>query len=207
MSARFARTLFQAGARRAQTTAPRRALGRRNMASEAHTPATKSDTPWIIGSALIFGPIIAYLVSPSARKNTHAVHNDKKEYPGLKKKSETAGSGEQHLKPVMMTDDEGKEENVAGSLALAEKSDVPKASDSPAGFEAAKAEAAGDESAPVQPDAAQEIGSTSPKSHHDSKGTFQDAADSEPSPTPMGKAREAALEHITPKEHAEQTSN
>jgi hypothetical protein len=65
---------------------------------------------------------IAYLVSPSARKNTHAVHNDKKEYPGLKKKSETAGSGEQHLKPVMMTDDEGKEENVAGSLALAEVS-------------------------------------------------------------------------------------
>lgn len=48
MSARFARAAFQAGARRAQTVAPRRVFGQRTMATEAHGASKKSDMPWIV---------------------------------------------------------------------------------------------------------------------------------------------------------------
>jgi hypothetical protein len=65
-------------------------------------------------------------VSPSARKHAGGVHHDEKEYPTLKHGEAKAESHE----PVIMKDSEGTEQNVAGSLALSEKTDVPKAGDS-----------------------------------------------------------------------------
>lgn len=77
----------------------------------------------------VFGflPQFLYLVSPSARKNTHVEHNDKHDFPTSKtldhpttpppaKKAEEAAPAQK----VTMKDAEGKEADVTGSLALAE---------------------------------------------------------------------------------------
>ncbi|KAG1890005.1 hypothetical protein F4604DRAFT_1707994 [Suillus subluteus] len=51
------------------------AYSRRTMASTASHASHGnygSDTPWMIGSALLFGPAMLYLLSPSARKTSHA---------------------------------------------------------------------------------------------------------------------------------------
>ncbi|KAJ2916993.1 hypothetical protein MD484_g3412, partial [Candolleomyces efflorescens] len=167
-SARLARSAFHAAARRATSSAPNaaaRAVGRRTMASSAeHGAAKKSDTPWIIGSAIVFGPAFLYLVSPSARKNTPVVHNDKHDYPTSKtldhpttpqptKKVEVVQEEEEAAAPaapapaedsekVTLKDDEGKEADITASLALAEEANVPKADVSSEKFEATKAEAA-----------------------------------------------------------------
>ena len=71
---------------------------------------------------------LLYLLSPSARKNTPVVHNDKHDYPTskthdhpttpqpAKKEEEAAAPAEK----VTLKDDEGKEADVTASLALAE---------------------------------------------------------------------------------------
>ncbi|TFK27611.1 hypothetical protein FA15DRAFT_666283 [Coprinopsis marcescibilis] len=209
-TARFARTFLQAGARRAQMTAPRRMVARRNMASEAHAAPVKSDKPWIIGSALIFGPLILYLVSPSARKDLshHAVHNDKREYPtsathdafpeakaAVHKQSETHAASEPA--PVIMTDDDGTEANIAGSLALEEKANVPKAAVSDAELDSAKERAAQDSFVATENHGASAESSSAGER---SKGTFQK---DEEGPTDQAVAAQSAREHITPKEHVE----
>ncbi|KAH6912758.1 hypothetical protein BKA70DRAFT_774315 [Coprinopsis sp. MPI-PUGE-AT-0042] len=199
MSARFARSLFQAGARRAQTVAPRRAFGKRTMATEAHG-ASKSDTPWMVGSALVFGPLFLYLVSPSARKHTGAVHHDEKEYPTLKHEAPKAEAHE----PVIMKDSEGTEQNVAGSLALSEKTDAPKAGDSSPSYEAAKEEAKTDTttSTTESSDSGKDTSSSAPKSHKDSTPDFQEAGDT--TPADQSAPRKAATDGTTPLEQAKE---
>ncbi|KIJ17662.1 hypothetical protein PAXINDRAFT_167659 [Paxillus involutus ATCC 200175] len=61
----------------------------------------KSDTPWMIGSALVFGSLFLYLVSPSARKSSHAGHGheDHHQHEESQPAQETPS----------MTDDEGTE--------------------------------------------------------------------------------------------------
>ncbi|KAG6902520.1 hypothetical protein C0995_015337 [Termitomyces sp. Mi166 len=104
---------FVAAARQSLTSTARASLrnasstfraGARRMNSSHAAYAPKSDKPWIIGSALIFGPAVSstkrlrrskqgltppkqflYLLSPSARKNTGHVHNDAHDFPGHKK--------------------------------------------------------------------------------------------------------------------------
>ena len=84
-----------------------------------------------------------YLVSPSARKNTPVVHNDKHDYPTSKtldhpttpqptKKAEVVVQEEEEAaapaapapaedsEKVTLKDDEGKEADITASLALAE---------------------------------------------------------------------------------------
>ncbi|KAG5638846.1 hypothetical protein H0H81_009397 [Sphagnurus paluster] len=107
--------------------------GARRMAS-SHAPYTpKSDRPWIF----------LYLVSPSARKSTHAhaVHNDAHDFPGHQKhvaveESVAASVAESEpeleaeptptqAEPTIMTDDEGTPADVSESLH-AEAEDIPK---------------------------------------------------------------------------------
>ncbi|KAK2465378.1 hypothetical protein APHAL10511_002732 [Amanita phalloides] len=124
MASRAARAVFSAAVR--VTARPTRVvhhIGRRYNSTSSHgSSATSSDTPWIIGSALVFGPALLYLLSPSARKNTaaHAVHD------GDHGHESTADAPAPAHTEVKMKDDEGTEQNVTESLAVAEHEDVPK---------------------------------------------------------------------------------
>jgi len=75
----------------------------------------------MIGSLVFFGPALLYLLSPSARKNTHGVHNDHRDFPALKK-HEGHSSESAVAVPVTetMKDDEGTEANVSSSMALSQ---------------------------------------------------------------------------------------
>ncbi|KAH9480365.1 hypothetical protein JR316_0006963 [Psilocybe cubensis] len=135
MSARLARSAFQSAARRAQTTLSSSAssVSRRTMSS-ASGNAKSSDTPWIVGATLVFGPAFLYLVSPTGRNSTKSVHNDLKEHPTLKRHDAAPHKPEEvaAAAPVeIMTDDEGTEANVGATIALSQGSDVPKESQSP----------------------------------------------------------------------------
>ncbi|KAG6848959.1 hypothetical protein H0H93_012431 [Arthromyces matolae] len=110
--------------------------GSRRMNS-SHASHTKSDKPWIIGSAILFGPAFLYLVSPSARKNTGHVHNDAHDFPGHKKHAPAPAIKEAapepqpepaatEPEPAVMKDAEGTEANIAESIA-ASADDVPNA--------------------------------------------------------------------------------
>ncbi|KAF8627418.1 hypothetical protein AX17_006233 [Amanita inopinata Kibby_2008] len=130
------RSIFSAAARASvRPTRATQRLARRNMSASLHGSATSSDKPWIIVSALIFGPTLLYLLSPSSRRSTaaHAIHNDKHDFPGYVPKDETTSVAPSSNpvsapKPVVtMKDDEGTEVNISESLEASEHDDVPKA--------------------------------------------------------------------------------
>ncbi|KAF8964231.1 hypothetical protein BDZ97DRAFT_919962 [Flammula alnicola] len=135
MSARLARSAFRSATRRAQTNASTASskVSRRTMSSTSHgAEAKSSDTPWIVGSALLFGPAFLYLVSPSGRKSIPHVHDDKHDFPTLKTKEEHAPAPTKTEPPVeILKDDEGTEADVGSSIAVAEGNDVPNASQPP----------------------------------------------------------------------------
>lgn len=54
----------------------------RRMASTTSGPTAKSDAPWAIGSAVIFGSLFVYLTSPS--KDGHGHHEKSHEKPAKK---------------------------------------------------------------------------------------------------------------------------
>ncbi|KAF8133675.1 hypothetical protein EV363DRAFT_1214113 [Boletus edulis] len=115
------------------TRAPRAALTRRMMSSESHAGhgSTSSDKPWIIGSALVFGPLFLYFVSPSARKGSHGhadhghdIHSHDHED---KQAQQIESHREEDVKP--MADDEGTEisgQEVKESMEKAFEFDSPK---------------------------------------------------------------------------------
>ncbi|KIK99633.1 hypothetical protein PAXRUDRAFT_822551 [Paxillus rubicundulus Ve08.2h10] len=88
-------------------TRPRVAFSRRMTSSESHAGhgSEGNDTPWMIGSALVFGPLFLYLVSPSARKTPHAGHGHE-DHRDMHSQHE--GSQPAQETPSM-TDDEGTE--------------------------------------------------------------------------------------------------
>jgi len=77
------------------------------MSSESHAGhgSEKSDTPWMIGSALVFGSLFLYLVSPSARKSSHAGHGHEDHHEKHSQHEESQPAQE----TPSMTDDEGTE--------------------------------------------------------------------------------------------------
>jgi len=105
------------------------------MSATSHAPTKSSDTPWIVGSLAIFGPALLYLLSPSARKNTHGVHNDYHDFPALKRHEDQTPNTESHV-AVPVEDGEGTEgtgvaeANVASST-VSQESNVPNDSTSP----------------------------------------------------------------------------
>ncbi|RXW25390.1 hypothetical protein EST38_g486 [Candolleomyces aberdarensis] len=199
-SARLARSVFHAATRRATSSAPNaaRAMGRRTMASSAEGAASKkSDTPWIVGSALVFGPAFLYLVSPSARKSAPAHHDkhDSKAHEHPAKEEAAAAPAEK----VTLKDDEGKEADVTASLALAEQSNVPKADVSPEQFEETKAKA--EEEGSAAPPAEGSSSEASSEGRTDKSGTFQKPGSE--GPTDQKVAEEAAQKGQPPKKQAE----
>ncbi|KAF8627711.1 hypothetical protein AX15_004283 [Amanita polypyramis BW_CC] len=126
MASRVARTIFSAGARASvRPTRVAQQIGKRyNSASSHGASATPSDKPWIIGSAIIFGPALLYLLSPSAGKSTaaHATH-----------KHEENKAAESSIPPseVKMKDDEDTEEDVTGALVASEHEDALKVGEVP----------------------------------------------------------------------------
>ncbi|KAF9481214.1 hypothetical protein BDN70DRAFT_876689 [Pholiota conissans] len=125
------------------------------MSSTSHGAQAKSnDTPWIVGSTLLFLPAFLYLVSPSARKKEHLAHEDKHDYPTLKTKKEPAPEPVTAPEPVkaeaapveLLADDEGTVADVGASIAVSEGADVPNDSQAPEEQAATLVEA---ESAPV----------------------------------------------------------
>ncbi|KAK0464347.1 uncharacterized protein EV420DRAFT_1037681 [Desarmillaria tabescens] len=115
-----------------------------------------SDTPWIIGSAVVFGPLFLYLLAPDGKKKDH--HHAKSEHkpePVVEEKeaetqaepepepeapapaaeestpepAEAEPAAETTSEPATITDDEGtpvSAEEVKESIQQAEASDAPK---------------------------------------------------------------------------------
>ncbi|PFH49941.1 hypothetical protein AMATHDRAFT_48282 [Amanita thiersii Skay4041] len=126
MAFRAARTIFSTATRASLRAGNRttQQFCRRNMSASSHGPAISSDKPWIIGSGIIFGPLLLYLLSPSARKNraAHAVHNDAHDFPGHKHHESTASTIEHEPSTtVSMKDDEGTEANATDVIKAAEE--------------------------------------------------------------------------------------
>jgi len=91
--------------------------GRRSMSSSAHGAET-SDKPWIIGSALVFGPAAVYLLSPSSKAKAHNAQQH-----SLPKTVPTPTT------PLPIKDDEGTEvpaQEVESSVQAAVEEDSPK---------------------------------------------------------------------------------
>ncbi|KAG1751326.1 uncharacterized protein EDB91DRAFT_600556 [Suillus paluster] len=107
------------------------AFSRRTMASTApHAPHGEygSDTPWMIGSALAFGPVMLYLLSPSARKTDHAHAS---EHSHSAHRSDASHHAEPQTVPETpaLKDDEGTEvsgEEIKKSMEQAFDVDSPK---------------------------------------------------------------------------------
>jgi len=108
---------------------------RRQFSSSTHGASNSGsgDTPWLIGSALVFVPTIVYLFSPSARSDSHkAADHD----AHAKSAPKTPPPPEPTESEVTIVDAEGTEvpvEEVKDSLTQAVMQDAPK--------EAAQAEA------------------------------------------------------------------
>lgn len=105
-------------------------FSRRTMASAApHASHGNygSDTPWMVGSALVFGPAVLYLLSPSARKTSHA---HEAEHSQSAHRGDTSHHVEPHTAATpTMKDDEGTEvsgEEIKQSMEQAFVADSPK---------------------------------------------------------------------------------
>ncbi|KAG1802003.1 uncharacterized protein HD556DRAFT_1533523 [Suillus plorans] len=109
------------------------AFSRRTMASagpHASHGNYGSDTPWMIGSALVFGPAVLYLLSPSSRKTSHA-HESEHSHNAHRSDSSDFFNGSYHVEPQpsAMKDDEGTEvsgEEIKQSMEQAFDADSPK---------------------------------------------------------------------------------
>lgn len=136
------------------------------MSAESHgAHSKKSDMPWVIGAAVVFGPGFLYLLSPSARKShaEHAVHHDHHDFPTLGKGDQShsqvseSQQTEETERPEIMKDDEGTPADVSASIALSQESDVPKDSQSSEGVAETTVAA---EQAPVGEDMKEEAAAT-----------------------------------------------
>ncbi|KAG6828570.1 hypothetical protein H0H92_007500 [Tricholoma furcatifolium] len=199
-SLRNTSSTFRAGARRM------------NSSHAAHTP--KSDTPWIVGSAILFGPALLYLLSPSARKQTHFVHNDAHDFPSTKKHAPAPAAPQaapepapeptpepepqpaSEPEPVLMKDSEGTEANIADAL-LHEADDVPKAD--PVGHDHVH-----DTTFEPAPEAAAPV-ATEPEVKEQAPETSKDASSSSAAPADVDETKEVK-EGVEPKKAAEESA-
>ncbi|KAI9465534.1 hypothetical protein BJY52DRAFT_1183625 [Lactarius psammicola] len=176
---------------------------RRQYSSNTHGASNSGDTPWIIGSALVFVPTIVYLLSPSAQSNSHKTHSatgHDEPHAHAKSTPEMPPPPEPTESKATIADAEGTEvsvEEVKASLTQAITQDAPK--------EAAQAEADAAES-PKSDDGA--LGQTS-KAEADHEqiekphaGTLQGDEDVKPPPPDLSEAPEPSPQASTPKEVA-----
>uniref|UniRef100_A0A0W0F1X9 Uncharacterized protein n=1 Tax=Moniliophthora roreri TaxID=221103 RepID=A0A0W0F1X9_MONRR len=224
MTSRAARQFFSSSLRSAARPAFRaQHAGRRGMSSTPQEVKKGSDMPWIIGSAVVFGPAVStllpldasgnlsgqplplqllYLVSPSSRKTAPHVAHDK---------HDKHGHGSQSHAPLPMKDDEGTVADVSGSVAKAEA--CPVAEDAPQSDAAPteQVEAKEDKSKEDKPEEKSE-GKSEDKSEEKKSAPLEKekkggevqfknpaGAKSDPGPTNQGEARTASVGHEAPK--------
>ncbi|KAI0693213.1 hypothetical protein BC835DRAFT_1089329 [Cytidiella melzeri] len=213
MAFRLSRTSFGRlaipSARVGARQAPRRA-----MSSSSHG-TQGSDRIWIIGSALIFGPAAAYLLSPSAQSKAHdaqqhslpkhkASEPENAPVPATPPPQEHAPA-EPSPEPSVITDDEG---NTASSDEVADSINKSVDNDSPKdayAFEAGEQKetggaASGDKAISEKAESPESghVQSEKPSSEKDTSGTLQSKEDSGPSD--IGDARRQAKSGNDPKE-------
>ncbi|KAJ8581410.1 hypothetical protein M405DRAFT_832556 [Rhizopogon salebrosus TDB-379] len=107
------------------------AFSRRTMASgapHASHGSQGSDTPWMIGSALVFGPVLLYLLSPSARKASHS-HASEHSHGAHRSDASHHAEPQPAAETPAVKDDEGTEvsgEEIKDSVEKALDADSPK---------------------------------------------------------------------------------
>ncbi|KZV73841.1 hypothetical protein PENSPDRAFT_749870 [Peniophora sp. CONT] len=188
----FARAALPA-TRRVATNAPR--VARRRMAT-SHGESKSSDTAWMIGSAAVFGPLIAYLFMGSSKDIAHAKpHNAADDPHRVPQKGDLPAPEVPEPKNQGMTDSEGTTatpKEIASSISKSTNEDSPR--DALASEAAGKGEAA-DTSSPLTPDVdptAEGAPEAKVEKREPKKGTFQKEEDKGSRPTDMGDARAAA---------------
>ncbi|KAI0004558.1 hypothetical protein BJV74DRAFT_808124 [Russula compacta] len=190
--------------RQARTVAPRQ------FSSSAHSASKSSDTPWIIGSALVFVPTVVYLFSPSARSKPHQAHSATGHGNPHAPAENTPTPAPLPVEPTKnedtIADAEGTEvpaEEVKASIVQAVTQDSPKEA---AQAEAESAESAkSDDNAPGQASEAEtETNSEQVKKPHaePEKDRAQDDKDAQSRPTDLGEARKQTTQVSAPKEAA-----
>ncbi|EGN98463.1 hypothetical protein SERLA73DRAFT_183485 [Serpula lacrymans var. lacrymans S7.3] len=129
-------------------TSARTVFSQRSMSSStggAHGSSGGSDTPWMVGSGLLFGPALLYLLSPSARKSSHGdahdhsshAHSEDATHATVEETEQTEDSPKdaepavesQPAEDNSMTDDEGTKasgEEIQESVQNALNTDSPK---------------------------------------------------------------------------------
>lgn len=164
---------------------------RRQFSSNTHGASNSGDTPWIIGSALVFVPTLVYLLSPSARSQSHNAHSaigHDEPHAHAEGTPKTSPPPEPTKSEATIADAEGTEvpvEEVKASLIQAVTQDAPK--------EAAQAEAdaaessKSDDGAPVQTDHEKPHGSA-----------LQGDEDAKPPPPDLSEAPEKSTQASTP---------
>jgi hypothetical protein len=155
---------------------------------------------------VIFGPAFLYLLSPSARKKHHVEHKDKHDFPALMHDEHSKVKKDKTPEPELMEDDEGKVADVASSVTLAESSDVPNDAQSAEKHAEIQAAAEDDSPKPVEEDSAAAPPTTEGEKSVDvEKAETREGGERKQGkePTNMGKAREAAVEGVTPKQITE----
>ncbi|EIW83045.1 hypothetical protein CONPUDRAFT_164057 [Coniophora puteana RWD-64-598 SS2] len=205
--ARALRTSLRAraplSARAGQASSARAALGRRTMSSSAHGHGASggSDTVWMIGSAVVFGPALVYLLSPASRKPAHKVA-EAHEPHHVTTQQETK-------EEPPMKDDEGTEvsgEEIKDSMSKAFDSDSPK--DAQDAEEEQKGESSGAEEKAEEGEQKEEKkdegaevkGKEGEKKDDKAEDKEEDKVPEVHEPTNMGEARLQAKSGVQPKE-------
>ncbi|KAH7927780.1 hypothetical protein BV22DRAFT_249174 [Leucogyrophana mollusca] len=172
--------VLRSSLRTSQRTSTRAAFSRRTMSSGAPHSSGGSDTPWMVGSALVFGPALLYLLSPSSRKPAHA-HIEKHD---AHRNDANVKEPEAEEAPAM-TDDEGTE---ASGAEIKESTDRAFSTDSPKDAQAAEEKEASEPAPSESSDAPAEQGEPS-----ESEGSTQTkGADAISTPSPEDKAQKEA---------------
>ncbi|TFY70966.1 hypothetical protein EVG20_g2050 [Dentipellis fragilis] len=201
MASRIARRLLSTGSRVArQQAAPHPGAG------HYFTPggSSGSDRLWQIGSAAIFLPTLAYLLSPGSRASAHDAHkapaHSAPETPAKAEQPAPAAAEVTETKAeaeVVTTDDEGTEvpaEEIKESNARAFATDAPQDASA-----AEVAETKFDSGKPGQTSESETSHEQSEKPQPEPKtGTVQSSG--ETGPTDLGDAREASTSGKQPKE-------
>ncbi|KAH9924298.1 uncharacterized protein BXZ73DRAFT_79268 [Epithele typhae] len=122
MASRFAHRLVTAARPAARVST--RSAGRRFASSgPGHAAKESSDTPWMIGSALVFGPVIAYLLFPSSKEKAKHTAAHPRAHDGLSHVPEPVAAKQPASEPKP---EAPEPEDVQKSTAQAVASDSPK---------------------------------------------------------------------------------
>ncbi|OJT14701.1 hypothetical protein TRAPUB_8754 [Trametes pubescens] len=225
MSARtFSRRLFASLRTPASARAAARPAGRRFASTSVeHGAKQSSDLPWMIGSALVFGPAAVYLLTSSGKekgKHNADAHHDKaakahapseelvkkEEAPAPAEDTEASKDEQPAEQSEAAPADDGAVTDDEGTTVSAKDVDasVKQASDSDSPADAQRAEehdAKFSQGAPGQTAEAETEHEQKEKPGSSHSGTVQSEGDS--GPTDLGDAREKSKSKQAPKEAAQ----